>query len=439
MTVEVEPGHRARPPERLAEAARPVVPGRRVDQRAGDDRRHGRQQLLRLAPHRLRQHGAQRARHRCLAGRRQRGVVRPGGRPRRRRSATIAEFVRGLARARSATRSRRSWPKVLRRVGGYNLDIFRSAERAAVHRATAASTWRTCWSAPRARWRSPPPEAASWRRCRAPRCSASSTSRPSTRRWTRRSTSSSWGRRAVELVDRTMIELARANPAFRPTIEAALIGAPGGDPAGRVQRRRPGARCCARLRALVELMGDLGLPGSVVEMPDEAPQKALWEVRKAGLNIMMSLKGDGKPVSFIEDCAVPLEHLAEYTDALTEVFAPPRHARHLVRACLGRHAARAADPRHAPRRRREDARDRRGSRARWCASSRAPTAASTATACAAANGSHGSSARGSTRRSARSSSGSTRSACSIPARSSTRRRWTTRACSASRRATGRSR
>jgi len=44
-------------------------------------------------------------------------------------------------------------------------------------------------------------------------------------------------------------------------------------------------------------------------------------VRKAGLNIMMSLKGDGKPVSFIEDCAVPLEHLADYTDALTEVFA----------------------------------------------------------------------------------------------------------------------
>jgi Fe-S oxidoreductase len=35
---------------------------------------------------------------------------------------------------------------------------------------------------------------------------------------------------------------------------------------------------------------------------------------------MMSLKGDGKPVSFIEDCAVPLAHLAEYTDGLTEVF-----------------------------------------------------------------------------------------------------------------------
>jgi Fe-S oxidoreductase len=35
---------------------------------------------------------------------------------------------------------------------------------------------------------------------------------------------------------------------------------------------------------------------------------------------MMSMKGDGKPVSFIEDCAVPLEHLADYTQRLTQVF-----------------------------------------------------------------------------------------------------------------------
>ncbi len=75
-----------------------------------------------------------------------------------------------------------------------------------------------------------------------------------------------------------------------------------------------------QLDALVELMADLGLPGSVVRMEADAPQKALWDVRKAGLNIMMSLKGDGKPVSFIEDCAVPLPNLAEYTEALTEVF-----------------------------------------------------------------------------------------------------------------------
>ena len=35
---------------------------------------------------------------------------------------------------------------------------------------------------------------------------------------------------------------------------------------------------------------------------------------------MMSMKEEGKPVSFVEDCAVPLEHLAEYTARLTEIF-----------------------------------------------------------------------------------------------------------------------
>ena len=67
-------------------------------------------------------------------------------------------------------------------------------------------------------------------------------------------------------------------------------------------------------------MGDLGFPGCVIEITDANLQRDVWEVRKAGLNIMMSMKGDGKPVSFIEDCAVPLEHLAEYTDRLTKVF-----------------------------------------------------------------------------------------------------------------------
>src|SRR5258706_916510 len=67
-------------------------------------------------------------------------------------------------------------------------------------------------------------------------------------------------------------------------------------------------------------MADLGHPGNVIQIVDAALQREVWEVRKAGLNIMMSMKGDGKPVSFIEDCAVPLENLAEYTERLTQVF-----------------------------------------------------------------------------------------------------------------------
>ncbi|WP_447555374.1 FAD-binding and (Fe-S)-binding domain-containing protein [Vreelandella sp. EE22] len=127
------------------------------------------------------------------------------------------------------------------------------------------------------------------------------------------------GPMAVELVDRTMIELSLENPAFRPVIEKSLIGRPEAmllvEFAGTDRNEQ-----LQRLQELNELMGDLGLAESVVNIPDAGEQKALWNVRKAGLNIMMSMKGDGKPVSFIEDCAVPLEHLAEYTDKLTQVF-----------------------------------------------------------------------------------------------------------------------
>lgn len=128
---------------------------------------------------------------------------------------------------------------------------------------------------------------------------------------------------AVELVDQTMVELARQNPAFKPVIESALVDPTGPAPQALLLVEFAGDDAQMqreRLADLDDLMSQLGLPGSVIRMTDGASQKALWDVRKAGLNIMMSLRGDGKPVSFIEDCAVPLEHLAEYTAALTDVF-----------------------------------------------------------------------------------------------------------------------
>ncbi|MDQ6629957.1 MAG: FAD-binding protein [Pseudomonadota bacterium] len=229
----------------------------------------------------------------------------------------IADFVRALAvEHRSEIEAR--WPKVLRRVSGYNLDIFEpQSERpyttdGSVNLAhlLVGSEGTLAVTRSLLLQLAPLPRSKVLGVVNFPTFHAAMDAAQHLVRL---------APTAVELVDRTMIELARANPAFRTTIEAALIGAPaaillvefsGDDRAGLLRS----------LKALVELVADLGLPGAVFEMPDEAPQKALWEVRKAGLNIMMSLKGDGKPVSFIEDCAVPLEHLADYTDALTEVF-----------------------------------------------------------------------------------------------------------------------
>ena len=145
------------------------------------------------------------------------------------------------------------------------------------------------------------------------------------------------GPTAVELVDRTMLDLSRNNPSFKSTIETALIDQSGKSPQAILLVEFSGEELAPlerKVKDLSALMADLGQPGSVVEMLDPSMQKNLWEVRKAGLNIMMSLKGDGKPVSFIEDCAVPLEHLAEYTQALTDVF-----AKHQTRGTWYAHAS----------------------------------------------------------------------------------------------------
>ncbi len=124
---------------------------------------------------------------------------------------------------------------------------------------------------------------------------------------------------AVELVDRTMIELGRSIPIYRSTIENILIG----EPDSLLIVEFHGHEDAALLRGLdrlEEMMGDLGLPGQVVRVVEPAMQAAVAEVREAGLNIMMSMKGDGKPVSFIEDTAVDLADLADYTERLNEVF-----------------------------------------------------------------------------------------------------------------------
>ncbi len=133
---------------------------------------------------------------------------------------------------------------------------------------------------------------------------------------------------AVELVDRTMLELAQGIDMFRPALGQFVRGEP--DALLLVEFAEDDHfENLRRLTRLHELIGDLGFAwenggphwGGVVDVLDPALQAAITDIRTSGLNIMMSMKEEGKPVSFVEDCAVPLEHLAEYTERLTEVFA----------------------------------------------------------------------------------------------------------------------
>src|SRR5438309_211407 len=133
---------------------------------------------------------------------------------------------------------------------------------------------------------------------------------------------------AVELVDRTMLALGREIAMFRPIISTAIKGDP--DAVLVVEfAEEDQADNFVRLKQLGELMGDLGFGwnndkrkwGGVVEITEPALQSGIADFRAAGLNVMMSMKQEGKPVSFVEDCAVPLPHLADYTARLSEVFA----------------------------------------------------------------------------------------------------------------------
>jgi FAD/FMN-containing dehydrogenase/Fe-S oxidoreductase len=138
---------------------------------------------------------------------------------------------------------------------------------------------------------------------------------------------------AVELVDNNVLTLGADIAMFASTLADITRGKP--DCLLLVEFAGEDLEPLKRdLRRLDQCMGDHGFAEAVVEVIEPARQRTVWELREACLNIMTSMKGDAKPVSFIEDCAVPLEHLADYTDAITELF-----ARHGTRGTWYAHAS----------------------------------------------------------------------------------------------------
>ncbi|MGO1117851.1 FAD-binding and (Fe-S)-binding domain-containing protein [Rhodovibrionaceae bacterium A322] len=211
---------------------------------------------------------------------------------------------------REAEEIDRRFPKLMRRVGGYNIDALVPSNRPINLAHLLVGSEGTLAYSKRIKLKlSPLPEHKVLGICHFPTFYQAMESAQHLVKL---------GPAAVELVDRTMIDLSRDIPLFRPIMDKAVRGNPealllvefAGDDRDKL---------LAQLQSLVDCMADLGLPEGVVEVTDGF-QKEVWEVRKAGLNIMMSMKGDGKPISFIEDCAVDLKDLAEYTDRLTKIF-----------------------------------------------------------------------------------------------------------------------
>jgi FAD/FMN-containing dehydrogenase/Fe-S oxidoreductase len=140
--------------------------------------------------------------------------------------------------------------------------------------------------------------------------------------------------RAVELVDSTVLGLAARRPDFKAAIDRFVRGTPGALLLVEFAAEPGEPDPTPRLGELIELLADLGHPDSVLRVEAASAQAEVWSVRQAGLSVVMSMAGPKKPVSFIEDCAVPLEHLAEYARRVDEIF-----ARHDVEGTWYAHAS----------------------------------------------------------------------------------------------------
>ncbi len=108
---------------------------------------------------------------------------------------------------------------------------------------------------------------------------------------------------AVELIDRMLIQLARANPAYRPLLEA-IQGDPEAVLAVEYQANEKGS-ITGRENILKRF-------GPTIPLLEPRAQDQIWKARKVGLGILQSKRGDAKPTTFIEDAAVPVENLASY-------------------------------------------------------------------------------------------------------------------------------
>jgi len=115
---------------------------------------------------------------------------------------------------------------------------------------------------------------------------------------------------AVELIPQMIIRLARGVPAY-----ARQMGWMVGDPAAVLVVEFSGDRPEV-LKEAVRQIGDL-----LVVAESAGEQARIWNIRKMGLGIMDSRPQAERPTAFIEDCAIPVEHLGEFVREVERILA----------------------------------------------------------------------------------------------------------------------
>jgi FAD/FMN-containing dehydrogenase/Fe-S oxidoreductase len=143
---------------------------------------------------------------------------------------------------------------------------------------------------------------------------------------------------AIELMDRMLINLTRAQPGY-----ASQVAFIEGDPAGVFCVEYYGTsdddlrrKCDALLDHLKR--NKVAFSADPIVVLDPKSQAEIWRVRKDGLGLLYSIRGDFKPIPVIEDVSVPVEHLAEFVGAVeamvTEYGTTAAYYAHASAGCL---------------------------------------------------------------------------------------------------------
>jgi FAD/FMN-containing dehydrogenase/Fe-S oxidoreductase len=124
---------------------------------------------------------------------------------------------------------------------------------------------------------------------------------------------------AVELTDKVILDLARNN--IEQSKRMAFVN---GDP-GAILIVEYAGQTDAEVRAKVEALEARrvreGFGYAAHLAYDAGEQQSIWKLRKAGLGLLLGMKGDKKPIAFVEDTCVEPKHLKDFVPRFAEIFA----------------------------------------------------------------------------------------------------------------------